>query len=152
MTCKNGESPARRAFWLAELSQYESSDRTTEAARLKLVFGLHEHPHDGLRARRADEHAARSVEPTVDLLELRAQLLREFLGLHLHVLLRLRPPGHHGGRLGERAALERAAEEERSGETVTGDVVAEVDDVARLLAAQDGPFLAQGLEDVPVSH
>ena len=38
----------------------------------------------------------------------------------------------------ERAALERGTEQQPGRETVAGDVVAEVDDVARLLASEHG--------------
>ena len=56
-----------------------------------------------------------------------------------HVLLRLRPARHHAPRLAQLAALERRAEQQRGGEAVAGDVVTQVDDVPRLLAAEDRP-------------
>src|SRR6185503_13162892 len=55
------------------------------------------------------------------------------------------------GALGEHAALERAAEQQRRGKPVAGDVVAEDDDVAGLLASEDGVLSAQRLQHVAVA-
>src|SRR5207237_10497948 len=67
------------------------------------------------------------------------------------VLLHLRALWHHGRRLRQGTALEGPAEEERGGEPVAGDVVAQVDDVARLLAAQETALATQRLEHVAVA-
>ena len=56
------------------------------------------------------------------------------------VLPRLREARHHGDRVGEGRPPDRVAEEEGGREAVAGDVVAQADDVARLLAAEDRAF------------
>ena len=58
---------------------------------------------------------------------------------------------HHGRRLGQRAALERRAEQQRGREAVAGDVVAQADDVAGLLAAEHAALALQRLEHVAVA-
>ena len=52
------------------------------------------------------------------------------------VPLGLRVALQHRRGVGERPTLERAAEEQRGCEPVAGDVAVEIDDVARLLAAE----------------
>src|SRR5262249_60663119 len=53
-------------------------------------------------------------------------------------------------RAAQRAAVERGAEHQRRGQTVTGDVIGEMDDVTGLLAAEDAALPLERLEHVAV--
>src|SRR6266566_5885556 len=120
----------------AELSCYESGDPSTELLRFPGVFGLGEDAYDGLGSGGADEDSPRAVELLVDPLDLGEQLVREGLRGNSYILFRLWITRQHRRRLGEGAAFERGTEQQRGGEAVPGDVILQVDDVARLLAAQ----------------
>src|SRR4249919_2336699 len=56
------------------------------------------------------------------------------------------------GRLAREPSGEGAAEEKRRGEAVTGDVVAQPEDVARLLTAEHSALRPQRLEHIPVPY
>src|SRR6266566_1767825 len=118
----------------AELSRYESADPSTELPRFPGIFGLGEHSHDGFRAGRTNNDPAQAVELCIEALNLLEQVVREVLCGDSHILFRLGKTGQHGGGLGESPALERGAEEQCGRETVTRDVILQVDDVTRLLA------------------
>src|SRR4051812_34175356 len=134
----------------AELSSYERGDPIREFAGLSLSPGFGEEPNDGLGARRPDEDAGAAVEFAVQSLNLLEQRSRQG-AVEREVLLHLREGRHLRRGFGEGAAADRVAEQERGGETVAGDVIAEVDDVTRLLPAEERAVLAQRLEDVPVA-
>src|SRR6476661_1802305 len=151
-TQKPGSGPAlRREVNLAELSSDEPCDPTTGLCSHLGVFGLREHPNQGLRAGRPHENAAVPIPVPVHALDLLEDVCRQLLVLHAHVFLALRPARHHGSRLAQPAALEGAAEEQPGGEAVPRHVVAEVDDVSGLLAAEERPFALQRLEHVAVA-
>src|SRR5581483_10623011 len=78
-------------------------------------------------------------------------LVGELTLLDADVLLHLRPALHHARDLRQAAAAQGAAQKQAGGEAVAGDVVAQVDDVARLLAAEQRPLALQRLEHVPVA-
>ena len=67
------------------------------------------------------------------------------------VLLHLRVDGHHRRQLRKGVAAQRAAQLERGGEPVAGDVVAEQDHVTRLLSAEHAALAVQRLEHVAVA-
>jgi hypothetical protein len=97
-----------------------------------------EDPHNRLGPRRPDEHTAFVSELSVQACDLGTQGGGKLLCANGDVLLRLRVLGHDGGSLGEGAAFERAAQEQRRREAVAGDVVAQDDDVAGLGAVPRG--------------
>src|SRR3954466_9061294 len=134
----------------AELSSYERGDPIREFAGLSLSPGFGEEPNDGFGARRPDEDACAAVEFAVQSLNLLEQRGRK-RAVEREVLLHLREGRHLRRGFGEPAAADRVAEQERGGQTVAGDVIAEVDDVTRLLPTQERAVLAQRLEDVPVA-
>ena len=91
-----------------------------------------------LGAGRPDEHAARArraraLTRSTASRDGRGQLLRR----DADVLLACAKRGITAAASLERAAAQRRAEQQRGGEAVAGDVVAQVDHVARLLAAED---------------
>src|SRR5581483_4297510 len=135
----------------AELALNERRQASTRVLGNSLLPGLDEDANQGLGSGRPDERSAAVAESGVELRDSvadgRAQLLRP----DAHVLLRLRKPLEHGRRLAQPAAAERAAEEEGRHEAVACDVVVEVDDVARLLAAEDGVLAVERLEHVAVA-
>jgi hypothetical protein len=59
----------------AELSRYESADPSTELLRFPGIFGLGEHPDDGLRTGRTDNNPARAFEFRVETLNLLEQVV-----------------------------------------------------------------------------
>ena len=71
------EPPRAVAVWSAELLVHERGDPSTEDFGLSLRLGLREHPHDGLGAGRADEHAPVAVQLGIDLVEAVEQGLRQ---------------------------------------------------------------------------
>src|SRR5581483_9871127 len=145
-------APSRRCDESAELLGDERGDPSTEAFGLLIRRRLGEHADDGLGAGGADEHTARSVELAVDPLDLLRQRRRKRPPrAPRHVLRALRIPLHHRGRLGEPPPVQRAAEQQRRRETVARHVVAQADDVARLLAAEDAALAVERLEDVAVA-
>src|SRR5581483_6953601 len=145
-------APSRRCDESAELLGDERGDPSTEAFGLLIRRRLGEDADDGLGAGGADEHAARSVELAVDPLDLLRQRGRKRPArAPRHVLRALRIPLHHRGRLGEPPPVQRAAEQQRRRETVARHVVAQADDVARLLAAEDAALAVERLEDVAVA-
>ena len=92
-----------------------------------------------LRPGRPHEDAALAAELRVQALDLVADRSGQLPPRDADVLLRLRVAGITRRRIGERAALERAAEEQRGDEAVAGDVAVEVDQVPGLLAAEQPP-------------
>src|SRR6266536_3082839 len=135
----------------AELSRYESADPSTELLRFPGVFRLGEHPHERLRSGRADENPARAVKLCIEPLDLREQVVGERLRGNTYIVFRLGVARQYRRCFGEGATLERGAEKQRGGEAVAGDVVLQVDDVARLLAAEEPALPAKGLEHVAVA-
>src|SRR5437868_6751552 len=135
----------------AELSCYESADPSTELPRFPGIFRLRQHAYDGLGPGGADEDPARAVELSIDLLDLREQLVGQVLRGNSHVLFCLWITRQYRRRLGQAAAFECSAEEHRGGEPVAGDVILEIDDVAGLLAAKEAALSAEGLEHVTVT-
>src|SRR4051812_47129406 len=119
-------------------------DSTTEGCCLLLALGLDEHPYEGLRARRTDEDPAPPRELALELRDLTRQRRGDSRPADPNVLLRLREQLQHRGCSRQRAAVERLAEQQRGGQAVTGDVAVERDDVARLLAAEQGTLGAHG--------
>src|SRR5204862_3502798 len=128
----------------AELSRYESADPSTELPCFPGVFGLGKHANDRLGSGGPDENSAGAVELFVDPLDLGEKVVRQTLRADSHVLLRLRIERQHGRGLGQRPAAQGGAEEQRSGEAVAGHVILQVDDVTRLLTAEQTAFGAQG--------
>src|SRR5437879_1463798 len=135
----------------AELSRYESADPSTELLRFPGIFGLGEHSHDGFRAGRTNNDPARAAELCIEALNLLKQVVREVLCGDSHILFRLWKTRQNSCGLGEGAALERRAEEQRGRETVARDVILQVDDVTRLLATEHPALAAERLQHVAVS-
>src|SRR4051794_33018839 len=98
--------------FLAELPSDESDDASTGLIGQLGIFGLGENPDHWFSAGRADEHAALSVPRLVEPLDLLEHGRSELFAPDAHVLFRLRPPGHHRGRLTQLAALQRTAQEQ----------------------------------------
>src|SRR2546423_4624385 len=134
-----------------ELSPDESDHPSTKRRSLRSLLVLAEHPHGRHRARGPDEHAAPAVELRVEPSRLREHACRQLPHAHGDVLLGLRPARHLRRRLGEGAAVQGPAEQQRSDETVAGDVALEVDHVAGLLAAEDAPLAPERFEHVAVA-
>src|SRR5213078_1715984 len=121
----------------AELSCYESADPSTELLRFPGIFGLGEDAHDGLGAGGADEDPPRAVELRVDSLDLGEQVVGQGLRGNTYVVFRLRVARQHRRGLGKRTVSERGAQQQCGRKAVACDVVLQVDDVARLLAAEE---------------
>src|SRR3954470_19849501 len=144
--------PSLRRGGSAELLDYERGDPSTEGFGLRAGFCLGKHPNEGLRAGGTDEDAALAFEVCVDLLDSVDKGLRQrAASLSGQILLDLRVALHDGGSDREGAAAERRTEEERRGEPIARHVIAETDDVTRLLAAEDPPLAVERLEDVAVA-
>src|SRR5437899_5317994 len=141
----------RRGGSLTELSSNARCDASTGLRGDLDVLGLGEHPNQGLRAGRAHQDTAPAVPGRVQPLDLVEDDLGQLPVFDPDVLLGLGPARHHGCRLAQGAALEGPAEEQAGGEAVAGHVVAQIDDVAGLLAAEDRAFALQRLEHVAVA-
>src|SRR3954447_26029688 len=135
----------------AELSSHESSDASTGLIRQLPIFGLREDSDQRFSAGRPNQDPTLALPGLVEALDLFEDGRRERLLADGNVLLRLWPAGHHACRLAELPPLERTAQEEPGGEPVAGDVVAQIDDVTRLLASEEGAFALQRFEHVPVA-
>src|SRR3954469_17708851 len=135
----------------AELSSDERRDASTGLLCRSRVFCLCEDANQGLRARRAPQDAPAPAPFPVQTLDLRHDGGRQLLVGDPDVLLRLRPPRHDGGEPAERAATERAAEQQPRGKSVARHVVAQEDDVTGLLAAEYRAVLLQRFEHVAVA-
>ena len=118
------------------------------ALGLLRALRLGEDADERLGAGRAHEHPAAPVELGVQPLDLRCDAGRHLEALDADVLLRLREARHHGGCLGERAALERPAERQRGCKAVAGHVSVEDDQVPRLLSAEHAALAPKRLENV----
>src|SRR3954452_25335488 len=105
-------SPSPRRDGSAELMSDERRDASTGLLRSSRVFCLRENANQGLRAGRAHQYAPAPVPFPVETLDLRDNGRLQLLVGDAHVLLRLRPTRHDGGELAERAAAERAAEQQ----------------------------------------
>src|ERR687897_2425638 len=121
----------------AELSSNESTDFTTELVRFKTRFRFGQHTYDRLGPGRPDEHTPCSLERLVHALDLLQDRHRQGLRDNRHILFCLWIALQDGHCFAQRASLDGGAEDERGGQAVTGHVVAQIDDVTRLLAAQD---------------
>ena len=134
-----------------ELGSNESANFTTELVSFKTCFRFGEHAYDRLGPGRPDEHTPRSLQCLVHALDLLQDRHRQLHRDNRHILFRLRIALQDGHGLAQRSSLDRLTQQERGGQAVTGHVVAQIDDVARLLAAQDASFLAQRLQDVAIA-
>src|SRR5437660_7564521 len=103
-------SPPLRRDRSAELSSYESRDPSTEFLRFSSGLGFGKDADYRLRAGWAHQDSPAVGEFRVQELDLGEHRLRKLEPRHAYVVLRLGVAGHHGGRLGERAPFERAAE------------------------------------------
>src|SRR5579875_17074 len=135
----------------AELFLEERGNASTGISRLLLILRLREDAHNRLRPRGPDEHPAAAPELGVEPLDRRADGGGHRLRRDADVGLRLREAGHHRRRLRQAPASERGAEEQRRGEPVAAHVVAQVDQVAGLLAPEHAAFPLERLEHVPVA-
>src|SRR6266545_6310276 len=135
----------------AELSSNELSDRIRETARFCLRRSFRKQPDNGFGPRSTDEHARRSVQLLVQTLDLVDKAFRQRPAWQGKVLLDLWERRHHCRGGGERAAANRIAQKQRRSEPIAGDVVAQVDDVTGLLAAEQTVVLAERLEDVAIA-
>src|SRR5438876_2656161 len=134
-----------------ELSSNESRNGTTELAGLGEILRLRQNPHHRLCARGTDEHSAAVSELAVDTFDLREQARRKLTIGRGHALLHLRVARENSRGFAQRSTLQRTTKKKRSGESVSGDVVAEIDDVPGLLAPEDAAAAAQSLEDVTIA-
>src|SRR5436190_23346509 len=138
---KNAKGPAalppRRRGGSAELSCHESGDRSTGRLGFRLGFGLGQDTDYRFCTGGPDEHATLAVELRINALDLVENGLRKLFPGDSDICLGLWKTLHRGGRFLQGAALERAAEEQPRRQPIAGDVIAQVDDVARLLAAQE---------------
>src|SRR5439155_22646749 len=154
---ENTTSPASRparavAERSAELLGDERRDPSTEGFGLFLGRRLGQDPHDRLGTGWPHEHTTVAVQLGVDGVDALAQRFRKYAAACARqILLRLGVPLHHGGGPRQRAALERAAQEEGGCQTVPRHVIAKADDVAGLLAAENRTFAVERLEDVAVA-
>ena len=135
----------------AELTLDKHCDGTTGLSRHAPVLGLHEHSDDGLGAGRTDEDAPAS--PSSALTRSTASrtggvssfdVTRTF---SLHCVKRWRTPAASPSVRPSSAAQSRSAAARPSPVTWSR----EVDDVARLLAAEDATLALERLEDVAVA-
>src|SRR4249919_995443 len=122
-------SPVPSSGRSAELSCHERPDSSTAFFCFLARFCLYEHPNHGLRARWTHENTALLAQLGAHALDLAGDALRQLFCGNTHVRGGLWKAHHHGGRLLERPALERVAEQQSRGEAVARDVVAQVDDV-----------------------
>ena len=155
---ENAASPATRPPAASRDGQ-PSSAFTSDAilaqrlSRLLRRRRLREHADDGLRAGRPHEHAPVAVQLLVDPVEPFEQRLRQRAaarGAAGSAWPAGSAPSPRPPRRGVRPC-ERAAQEQRRGEAVAGDVVAQADDVPGLLAAEDAALAVERLEHVAVA-
>src|SRR5215831_5072214 len=138
--------PPPRRGRSAELSCYESEDRSTGRFRFRKRFRLREYADHGLGSAGTDEHAAAPVQLLVEPIDLETDELRDLVSRHPHVRLDLGKALHLRGCRRERPALERAAEQQARGKPVAGHMVAQIDDVARLLPAEQAALAVERLQ------
>src|SRR5215217_5041757 len=134
----------------AERSSNERSDASTGLVCGPGVLGLGEDADQGLCPGPADQDSALVAQLAVHGVDLREQARRKLPHGNTDVLLGLVEARHLARRLRERAAADRRAQQQCRGEAVSRDVVAQADDVARLLAAELAALPPKRLEDVPV--
>src|SRR5919197_1997277 len=143
--------PSPRRAGSAELSCHESADGTTGSFSFSKRFRLGEDADHRLRAGWPHQHAAAAVELLVEPLYLAHDALRELPPHDANVVLDLWKTLHLRRRLLQGPPFERPTEEKPCGKAVAGHVVAQVDDVARLLPAQQPALAVERLEDVAVA-
>src|SRR4051812_34151933 len=144
-------TPSPRRDGSAELSSYEGGDASTGLLRHSLILRLRQDADQGLGSGRSDQNAAAAGPLPVQFLDCGHDCPRQFLLGNPNVLLCLRIAGHDGCDLTQLPALQRSAQEQPCSEAVAGHMVAQEDDVAGLLAAEDRAFALQRLEHVPVA-
>src|SRR5204863_7243880 len=108
-------------------------------------------PDQGLGSRRADEDPALAVEHGIQALDFAFDDFWDLLSQDTNVGLCLRKTRHHGGRFLVVAAFERAAEKQADREPFSRHVVAQVDDVSGLLAAQETALTTMRLGHLTVA-
>src|SRR6476646_4331188 len=134
-----------------ELSSNQVADRSRQLLCLLEIARFSQDTDDRLGPGGTDENAPLSRQFLVRSLHFREQGRGQALRRDRDVFLDLRVARHDGGGLGERPPSQRTAEEEGCGQAVAGHVVAEVDDVARLLPAEETAAFAERLEHIAVA-